>query len=301
MTGMIFDIKRFAVHDGPGIRTTVFLKGCPLNCAWCQNPEGIRHTKTLWYFQNKCIQCNQCISACQAKALSLGEGTRHIVIDRKKCVHLGGCIEICPTNALSFDGRSVTVDAVIDEINKDAFFYKQSGGGVTLSGGDPLFQPAFSHGILKEAKVIGLHTAVETSLYGDWTAVEKLAEYTDLFFIDIKLFDAAAHKKYTGVENHLIKQNFERLAKRKAEIVVRIPLIPGITTTEENIDQTAHYIKAIRGDIGIELINFNPLAENKFRIMEKNFDVIKGMEPLSEPAVNQLYQRIADIGCKTIG
>lgn len=300
MNGNIIDIKKFTVHDGPGIRSTVFLKGCPLRCAWCHNPEGIQSKINLWYFEKKCIRCNRCVSACNNHALGAEDSIPHIRIDREKCANAGDCVEACPTGALCFDGRTVSHEYVVDVLLADKVFYEQSGGGITISGGDPLFQPEFSLEILKACKNQGIHTAIETSMYAKSETIKEFLKYVDLFIVDIKIFDLNEHKRYTGVDNTLIKSNFKLIASEKDGVLVRIPLIPGITATRENVRQIAKFVYETKMSIPIELMNFNVLAENKYRLMGKENGIIKGMKPLTETELDQLYQVISEEGIRIV-
>ena len=300
MYGNIIDIKKFTVHDGPGLRSTVFPKGCPLSCVWCHNPEGIDGRIRLWYFERKCIGCHKCVAACKNGALFIGDASPHIVIDREKCINAGSCVEACPTGALSFDGKRVSQKEVVDVLLEDKPFYDKSGGGITISGGEPLFQPEFSLGILKDCKKHKMHTAIETCLYAKKEILEKFFDHVDLFIVDLKIFDPVAHKKYTGEGNGLIKSNFEFLASEKENILVRIPLIPGITATKENIGGIAAFVCKVSNKIPIELMNFNPLGENKYKLMGRTNELLKGMKPLPEEELDELYQAIEDKGVKIV-
>lgn len=264
MEGSIFRIKRFSVHDGPGIRTSVFLKGCPLNCVWCHNPEGINSEITIWHNRNICISCGLCIRACDLKALTLKPDESKLSIDRLKCVNSGACVSICPSGALQFTGSITTVNHIITEVLKDKVFYDTSSGGLTLTGGEPLFQAEFSAAILKSCREEGIHTAMETCLYSDRDNILKIIEHTDLFITDLKVFDAIAHKLYTGKSNEIILSNFRFLAESGKDMIVRIPLIPGITDTEENKESIRSYVSKIRFEIPIEYVNFNPLTRNNY-------------------------------------
>lgn len=297
MIGNIIDIKKFTIHDGPGIRSTVFLKGCPLNCAWCHNPEGIENKISLWYFENKCIHCHQCISACQRNALSIQESSHpHILIEKAKCNNAGNCVAVCPTAALCFDGKKISSDDVVKVLLEDRPFYQQSGGGITISGGDPLYQQVFSLEILKACKSEFLHTAIETCLYTQKEILEKFIPWVDLFIVDLKLFDSKTHEHYTGVQNELIKANFEYLASQKVNILVRIPLIPGITTTKENIKNISAFVYNTSKNVPIELMNYNSLAENKYRLMNKPHELLRGLKPLSHSELDELYQLVINEG-----
>ncbi|MDA3939521.1 MAG: glycyl-radical enzyme activating protein [Spirochaetia bacterium] len=283
MTGTVFDIKRFAIHDGPGIRTSVFLKGCPLRCEWCQNPEGIPLDPILWYFSSKCIKCGECVKNCPVDALTKGgQDPNYIEIDHDKCTLCGRCTDVCPTAALSITGEEKSTEWVASELLKDKVFYEKSGGGITLTGGDPLYQHEFSLSILKAIKEYDIHTAVETAMFGMEENLLKFVPFTDLFLVDFKILDNDKHKVYTGVENKLIKSNFERLSKKTENILVRVPLIPGYTATEENIINIRDYVYSIRADIRIELLNFNPLARDKYKILHKQYPTFQTNRSYSE-------------------
>lgn len=264
--GIIFKIKRFSIHDGPGIRTSVFLKGCPLNCIWCHSPEGISQNISIWYNSNLCIGCGQCVKACPNIALELISGANNqINIDRELCNISGDCVRICPTNSIQFTGSVTDVSGIMSEVEKDILYFQKSGGGVTLTGGEPLSQPEFSAGILKECRKRNIHTAIETSLFCGKNAIDLVSDNVDLFLIDLKISDSAAHRVYTGKGNEIIRGNFHYLARQGKNIIVRIPLIKNITDTENNINAITQFVAETRKDIMIEKISYNPLAENNYR------------------------------------
>jgi pyruvate formate lyase activating enzyme len=264
--GLIFKIKRFSVHDGPGIRTTVFLKGCPLNCVWCHSPEGISPDITIWHDKNSCIACGQCVDICPSKALRLSKtGAENIIeINRELCNLSGNCAHICPAGAIRFTGSVISVSELLSEIEKDTIFYENSGGGVTLSGGEALHQPEFTTAILKACKEKNIHTAIETCLYADKEVINAISCYTDLFIIDLKLFDPTDNRHFTGQSNEVILENFLYLASTGKEMVVRIPLVPGITDTRENLDSIEKFVSSSGRDIPVEYIDYNPLARNNY-------------------------------------
>jgi pyruvate formate lyase activating enzyme len=275
--GDIFKIKRFSVHDGPGIRTSVFLKGCPMKCVWCHSPEGINSANSLWYNKNLCIACGECVETCPTKALHLTDGSSpEIEIDRNTCNLSGECVKACPTNALQFTGYKATVGEIIAEIEKDLAYYQTSGGGVTLTGGEALYQPQFSAEILKGCKERNIHTAIETCLYCDKKAIDLILPYVDLFFIDLKLFDAVLHKQYTGRSNEKIKDNFKYIAASGKKIIVRIPLIENITDTIENRKAIMDFVSETNENIPVELINYNPLTKNNYERLGIPFLLKKG-------------------------
>lgn len=267
--GMIFDIMRYAIHDGPGIRTTVFLKGCPLQCWWCHNPEGISSVNDLAYFEYKCIGCKTCINVCPTGAITF-EGNRP-VINRTICTACGACAEACPTGALRIIGRRMSVEELIKEIEKDTIVYDSSGGGVTFSGGEPLFQPLFLKEAIKECKGRKIHVALDTSGHAPPEIFESIAKYVDLFLYDLKLMDSKEHEKYTGVPNKLILQNLMALVKkgRGRDVIIRVPVVPNITDTDENIRKLIEFIQQLRGVEEVDLLPFHDVSEKYMRIGKK--------------------------------
>jgi len=263
--GTIFKIKRFSIHDGPGIRTAVFMKGCPLQCIWCHSPEGICADITVWHDQSLCIFCSECIKACPENAVELSAGPKPLIsINRNLCKNSGSCAEVCPSNAMQFTGSVKKVSEILEEILKDKLFYETSEGGVTLTGGEPLFQPGFSEALLKACKWENIHTSVETSLFCDREVIEKILDYVDLFIIDLKIFDSDKHKYYTGKPNEIIKDNFRYIATAGTPIIVRIPLVAKITDNQDNKDSIIRFIHKTDETIPVEFISFNNLAGNNY-------------------------------------
>lgn len=264
--GMIFKIKRFSVHDGPGIRISVFLKGCSLNCVWCHSPEGIDPTVSIWHNSSVCIGCAKCVSVCPPEALRLVTGdNNNIIIDRKLCHLSGECVKNCPSGAISFTGSRISVSDVVNEIEKDILFYKVSGGGVTLTGGEPLYQHDFAFNILAACQIRDINTAIETSLFCELETILRMLQVVDLFIVDLKIFDPDMHRKYTGKSNEIIKSNFQVIAKSGKQVIVRIPMIKGITDTPENLYSIRKFVNATDNSISIEYINYNSLAENNYK------------------------------------
>jgi pyruvate formate lyase activating enzyme len=301
MDGNIIDIKRFTIHDGQGIRSTIFLKGCGLHCAWCHNPEGIENSIGLWYLSRPCIQCRACISSCSEDALSAHDGEDPFIwINRQRCTGCGACVEACPTTALSFDGQRLSSEAAVETLLRDREFYAQSGGGITISGGDPLIQHDFALEILEACRTAGVHTAIETCLQGPWSIVEAFLPLTDLFIVDLKLADTQLHQEYTGQGNALIQENYRRLSALGRDMLTRIPLIPRVTARPDNIRAIARFIRDCNPGGRVELINFNPLAENKYRLMDRNREFFQHMEPLHVSELAELQAILEGEGLAVI-
>lgn len=269
LTGRIFDIRRFSTHDGDGIRTTIFLKGCPLKCVWCQNPEGISPEENLIYFENKCIKCGLCVKNCSNK--SIIEKDNKICIIKENCTDIQNkiCIDSCPTNALTMDCKNYTLDKVVEIAVKDKVFFKY-GGGVTLSGGEPFYQKDFTIALLKRLKEMGINTAIETSLAVSSEYLVEALPYLDIIFADFKVFDTEKHKAFTGVSNELIKNNIKLILEsdKKNCVTIRTPLIPEFTANNNNIHDIGRYISDIYPEVKYELLNYNPLAKSKYNIMD---------------------------------
>ncbi len=295
--GLVFNIERYAIHDGPGIRTLIFLKGCPLRCLWCQNPEGLKPEPEIFWLESSCNRCLKCVDACPESAITIINGDE-IRINPEKCNLCGRCVEICSRGAIIIYGRYMTVDEVMKEISKDEIFYRASNGGITISGGEPLMQNSFTLQLLKECKKRGLHTAIETSGYAEWNALKTIAEYTDLFLYDIKVMDPRKHKEYTGVSNSLILRNLEKLSELGKEVVIRVPVIPGYNDSEENIEKLCAFIKELHLS-EMNLLPYNKLAESKYERLCLPYK-LKGLQPPSRHKLNKL-KAIADkygIRCK---
>lgn len=260
MEGMISDIQKFSLHDGPGIRTTVFLKGCNMHCAWCHNPETLRAEPDLMFFENRCIRCGACYQACKTGALRYENGR---IYDADKCRRCGDCAGVCAPKALTMVGRRMTVDEVMHAILLDLPYYFESGGGVTVSGGEPLMQAEFTGELLKRCKQEGIPTAMESNLSLPYEALELVLPYLDRLYCDVKLIDDAQHVQYTGVSNRQTLSNIRALRGGGLSIVVRTPMIPGVTDSEENVGGIAAWLKENAAVEAYELLNYNPLAQQK--------------------------------------
>ncbi len=262
-TGEIFDIKKYAIHDGPGIRTTVFFKGCPLSCWWCHNPESLNKATQRFYRRERCIGCKACLAACPNGAIQEFEG--HLRWTAADCRHCRACDAACPAEALQFIGKTMTVGDVIAEITKDTLFYDQSRGGVTISGGEPLMQPSFLMQLLDACGALQLHRTLDTSGHVDTRTLLEAATRTDLFLYDLKHMDPEKHYRYTGVSNDAILANLKQLSRRNARIIIRLPVIPGINADEENIDRTGSFVASLPGVIGINILPYHCAAEAKYK------------------------------------
>ncbi len=260
--GTIFNIMRYAVHDGPGIRTTVFLKGCPLSCPWCHNPEGLRGGIEIAYHVERCVLCGECVNHCPQHALTLEE-TR-VSRDTQRCVVCGSCTDQCVMDARESIGREIGVEDLIAEVLKDRIFYDESGGGVTFSGGEPLHQFDFLLPALKACKANGLHTAVETSGLTTPDRLEEVCAYTDLFLFDVKLIDEERHKQLTGWSNVRIMENLRYLASRNASVAVRVPVIPGVNDDDENIRGLARLLTELGTVREVHLLPYHAGAASKY-------------------------------------
>lgn len=239
--GTIFDIKRYAIHDGPGIRTTVFLKGCPLTCPWCHNPEGKRKEPEIMWWKERCITCKECQNVCPQTAISFSP---EFALDRKKCDLCRECTIVCPSGALQIVGEDMTVPQVIKEIEKDTIFYDESGGGVTFSGGEPLMQPDFLYTLLKECQSQSIHTAVDTCGYAHSKILLRISEQVDLFLYDVKVINDETHKETTGVSNRLILENLKMLPHK--DVIVRFPLILGLNDSEKDIAELGEFLSSLK-------------------------------------------------------
>ena len=268
--GKVFDIRRFSTHDGNGIRTTVFLKGCPLKCAWCQNPEGISGQIQPVYFENKCIQCGTCLKIAKNGGVYLENGK--IQLNRTRVDDWPAIIDQCPSGAIEMDSKLISVEELVDELMKDEVFFRK-GGGVTLSGGEPLMQGEFAVQVLKSLQEKGVHTAIETALNVSTSIVENVVPYLDLIYADMKIADEGEHRKYTGLSNVLIKQNIEYIltSENKEKAIIRTPLIPYYTATEDNLAKIAEFLSGLYPQVKYELLNYNPLAEAKYHLVEREY------------------------------
>jgi len=290
--GLIFNIMRFSLHDGPGIRTTVFLKGCPLTCWWCHNPEGRSAKPELMFFENRCDLCGDCLKVCPNRAIVQDNGS---IRTTEACSGSGACVEACAAGARELVGRSVTAAELIEEIEKDRLFWEESGGGVTFSGGEPLFQPLFLEALLEGCRARRIHTVVDTCGYARARLLLRLAPKVDLFLFDLKLIDPAKHRIHTGRGNELILANLRVLAETGCNVIVRYPVIPGVNADEENVSQTIQILKTL-GLRSVDLLPFHQTGAEKYRRLRLAPRIIEGAAGAVTLAVEHMASRFRGQG-----
>lgn len=282
-TGIVFNIQHYSIHDGPGIRTNVFLKGCPLRCKWCANPESNTTEKQLMFLKEACTGCQRCVEVCPVQAISLNAEGKTMT-DRTKCQNCGKCAEICPSKAREMAGNRMTVEEVYEDAAQDELFYGTSGGGVTLTGGEVFLQPDFAAAVLKKCRENGIHTAIETCGFAAWESIEKLVPYLDLALYDIKHMDSGKHREGTGVPNETILKNLVRLSEEcHIPVIVRTPVIPGFNDTLENMNAMGVFIsQKLPTCLEVNLLPYHNLGDGKRMQLEAENPVYDSYVPTEE-------------------
>ncbi len=280
--GLIFDIQKFSVHDGPGIRTLVFFKGCQLNCLWCSNPEGQKDYSQLMLFPEKCIGCFHCTEVCPTGATYLID--REIQFNRELCNNTGICTDSCPAEARKLVGKQISVNDLLQEIEKDSAFYRKSGGGITFGGGEPLLQSNFIKAVSIECQKQGFNIALETCGYAPWKNLKSVAPYMDLILFDLKHMDPKLHRKFCGYSNKLILENLKKLSQLKPKkLTIRIPIIPSFNDTEENIKQTADFVKSLNSSIShVETLAYHKYGVLKYQRLGMKYKIDETRVPTNE-------------------
>jgi len=291
--GIVFEIERYAIHDGPGIRTLVFLKGCPLECLWCANPESQQKQPQLVYSENKCLGCRKCIETCSENALTVG--IHGIVINYTKCRSCGRCVSVCNAEALVLLGRKMEANEVLKEILKDENFYRNSGGGVTFSGGEPFAQIDFLMALVRLCKKNFIHTCIETCGNVSWAIMSRILPYVDIFLYDFKAMNPEKHQKYTGVSNKLILNNFKKLVILGKEVIARIPIIPGLNDDEENYRILIQFLSKNAPGVHINLLPYHRLGLSKYHLINKTY-TLNNLKPPTAKKVKEIKKMLTNSG-----
>lgn len=292
-SGTIFDIKKFAIHDGPGVRTTVFLKGCPLGCWLCHNPESQGFEPELMLRDGRCDRCGDCVEACPPDAITLNGTGVHV--DRSRCDLCGACVDACLVGALEIAGREVTAVEVMQQIEKDTIYYDESGGGVTFSGGEPLSQAEFLLDLLRSCQARGIRTALDTCGHAAPAVFQEVAENVDLFLYDLKLLDERRHDEFTGDTNDTILDNLRWLAERGADVVVRFPLLPGINDDDENLRALAKFLTSLPKSYPVDILPYHRLGVDKYTRLDREHRMPQ-LEPPTQGDVLAVATQLHDYG-----
>jgi pyruvate formate lyase activating enzyme len=296
MKGLIYNMQRFAIHDGPGIRTLIYMKGCPLKCLWCSSPQTQKPSPEILHIELNCKKCGRCIEACPNDAITISDD-ECIKIDRKLCQSCGECVETCLNQALKLAGKSITVEELFQEVNKDSPFYRRSNGGITVGGGEPTMQHEFVAAFLKRCKQIYIHTAIESCGYVKWEYLEKILKYLDLAYFDIKHMDPLVHKELTGVSNELILENIKK-ASILYPVIIRIPIAPGLNDSDENILATAKFAAELGKNLQrIEILPYHKFGTHLYDQLDMEYK-LKNVEPPKDEHMEKLKELIELCGVK---
>lgn len=291
ITGIIFNIQRFSIQDGPGIRTTVFLKGCPLRCLWCSNPESQSSIPEVAHRDSLCNGCANCLKACDQEAISLtsNNGGSTITIDRERCTNCGRCVDTCTAGALRVYGQTMSIDEVLDEVRRDMAYYSNSGGGITVGGGEPLSQADFVAELFRRCRNIGIHTIIDTCGYGNVSDLEKVLPQTDLVLYDLKVMNSKEHRKFTKKFNKVILHNIRLIVEREVPMIIRIPFIPGVNVSKENLSQIARFVSELDRGRHVDLLPYHRFGESKYKMLDRPYE-LTGVKPPDEEQLERALE-----------